>query len=807
MWLQRAFRGEIAPVARLVLVCLIIALALVTAYFNGLYPVARLSVLGFVYVIAIDTIGGLAWGIFGAGALALTFTLTEFQADPIGQGPYLLSTIAARFAVFTIVVLLVEAVRRQTLALNESQLRQRELELERMRLELAEATARFRSFGESIPFGVWHCDADGRVIYMSPSFLQLVGMTLEEVRQGGWLSNVVPEDAERVRAAWRDRHAWDGVWEDEYRIKGVDGKMYAILCRGLSVHDSDGHVVGWTGLNLDLTERSHARDQMRFLVEAGRLLSMSLDPSTTLERVANLTVPRIADWCIVETLQDNGELQTVSLTHADPTKLESLRELRGYPRDTDDSRGALKVLRTGESEVYEDIDDKLLQAAARDERHLALLRSIGMRSAVVVAMRARDRVLGVMTLVHAESGRRFTPEDVRLVEILAARAALAYDNARNYSKEQRVADTFQRASLPMSLPQLPGIHLNATYLPGAAESEVGGDWYDAFLLPSGQLAISIGDVAGKGLRAAVSMASTRPALRGCALEGLSPREVLERINQQLTYEGAGMVTALFGVLDPVNLELTFATAGHPSPLVAHRDGHVEKLRTKGLPLGLFADSTYEEKTVILEPGSLLVCYTDGLIEFDHNIIEGEKILHDAVVGEMRLQTPDPSAAIVRRVILGSPQDDVAVLTVSISNRPLDHVNLSTNSAPASARVIRQALRRFALSIGLDDFQTVDLLTASGEAISNVIEHAYGIDQGPLYVMAFRDKNELVVKVSDHGQWRTKQKAGSGRGLPLMRALMNAVEVEHGEKGTTVQLRMSLLERTRDRSSKFPVTSN
>src|SRR4029077_18898311 len=128
------------------------------------------------------------------------------------------------------------------------------------------------------------------------------------------------------------------------------------------------------------------------------------------------------------------------------------------------------------------------------------------------------------------------------------------------------------------------------------------------------------------------------------------------------------------------------------------------------------------------------------------------------------------------VILAAPQDDVAVLTLSISARPLDHVNLSTNSAPSSARVIRQALRRFALSIGLDESQTVDLLTASGEAISNVIEHAYGIDQGPLYVHAFRDNNELVVKVSDHGEWRKRQRPGSGRGLPLMRALMQKVDV-------------------------------
>jgi anti-sigma regulatory factor (Ser/Thr protein kinase) len=505
-------------------------------------------------------------------------------------------------------------------------------------------------------------------------------------------------------------------------------------------------------------------------------------------------------------LQDNGELQSVAVMHADPTKAELLREIRGYPQNPDRSRGVWNVIRTGESELYEVIDDQMLQGAAQDERHLALLRKAGMTSGTIVPLQARGTVLGVMTLVQAESGRTFTQDDVRFAEILAARAALAYDNARSYAKEQRVADTFQRASLPTTLPQLPGIRLHATYLPGGSESEVGGDWYDAFHLPNGQLAITIGDVAGKGLRAAVAMASTRPALRGCALEGLSPAHVLERVNQQLTYEGSGMVTALCGIFDPVKLEFTFATAGHPSPLIGQSGGRVERLAAKGLPLGLFSDSTYQETTVSLEPGSLLVCYTDGLIEFDHDIVEGEKILSEAVAGEMSVQTPDPSAAIVRRVILGAPQDDVAVLTLSISGRPLDHVNLSTNSAPSNARVIRQALRRFALSIGLDEGQTIDFLTASGEAISNVIEHAYGIDLGPLYVQAYRENNELVVRVSDHGEWRGRQRHGSGRGLPLMRALMQKVDVERGEKGTTVQLRMSLTEPSGDRSGTVSATS-
>ncbi len=805
-WLQRALRGDVSPSVRLTLICIAILLGIVTAYVNARYPLIRLSAIGIVYVIVIEALGGLGWGVFGAVALSVAFSAAEYYAGPADQRQFAFPNAIARLIVFLIAVALVEAIRRQASAINEGQLRRQTLELQRVRAELSEADALFQSVGESIPFGVWHCNADGRVIYMSPSFLQLLGKSLADVREGGWLANVVPEDADRIIAAWKDRHSWQDVWEDEYRIKGSDGKIYTILCRGRCVTDEQGHILGWTGLNLDLTERSRAREQLSFLVEAGRLLSLSLDPSTTLERVANLMVPRIADWCVLETLQDNGELQTVVMLHANPTKLELVRAVRGYPQARDDSRGVYKVLNTGQSELYENVDERLLRETAHDERHLKLLRELRFSSAMIVPLRARGQILGVMTLVHAESGRTFTRDDVRFAEILAARAALAYDNARNYAKEQRVADTFTRASLPTSLPRIPGIRLHATYLPGATESEVGGDWYDAFQLPDGRLAFSIGDVAGKGLRAAVSMASTRPALRGYALEGLTPHQVLERVNQRLTYEG-GMVTAIVGVLDPVSLQFTYAGAGHPAPLIGHPDGRVERLTSKGLPLGLFGEQAYEETTAALAPGSMLVLYTDGLIEFDHNILEGERILWEAVAGEMEVQTPDPSAAIVRRVILGAPQDDVAVLTISISTAPLDHVDLVVPSSPASARVIRQALRRFAASIGLDDNQTIDFLTASGEAISNVVEHAYGIDEGPLHVRATREKDELLVQVIDRGRWRKRQKDGSGRGLPLMHALMKKVDVMRNEQGTTVNLRMLVVGSDRDRSGDFSNTGN
>jgi PAS domain S-box-containing protein len=799
-------RQELSPRARWALLGITVALTLATAALNVEFPLLRLGFLAVVYVIAIDALAGLGWGVVGAFAIALIFSALEWSANAMGQRVFALPNFFTRLIVFFLLIGLAELIRRQARALNETQRQSHELEVLRLKNQLAESDARFQVASESIPFGVWRCNLEGRITYVSPSFLDMLGMTLEDIRNGGWFARVVDEDANRIREAWKNRDSWSAVWEDEYRILGADGKRHTVLCRGSAVLNEAGETIGWTGVNLDITERTKAREQLRFLADAGRILSLSLDPRTTLERIAHLVVPRYADWCGIDVVAEDGSLQTMILQHTDPQKLDLVRELRGFGRDYT-SRGAAKVVRTGVSELYEVITEEVLREAVSgaSERYAELVRQLGLRSAMTVPLRARDKILGVMTFAQSESSRRFSADDVHFAEILSARAALAYDNARMYAKEQRVADTFQRASLPTSLPRLPGIKLRAMYLPGATESAIGGDWYDAFLLPGGEIAISIGDVAGKGLNAAVAMVTARQAIRGAALEGSTPSEVLARVNQRLTYEGGGMVTALFGILDPLTLEFTFASAGHPSPLLGHPNGRVEALPSKGTPLGLFFEPSYEEETVTLEAGALVVLYTDGLIEFNRNVSEGERLLVRAVAAEVEAQTPDPSDAIVRRVILGAPSDDVAVLTISVAPAPLDTLDLVVTSEPASARVVRQSLRRFAAGVGLDEGRTTDFLVACGEATSNVIEHAYGIGEGPLVVHGSRDGDELVIKVSDRGQWRPPRQDGSGRGILLMRALADEFEIVRSEEGTTVHLRMSVSGAVRDRPSNLSAT--
>jgi PAS domain S-box-containing protein len=802
--IQRVLEGRLSTRARWALGSSALLLTVATALLNLKFPLLRLPVLAFVYVLAFDLAFGVRSAVVAAVVLTAIFGVSDWFADPNFR-VFIASSFLSRLIVFGLVISLVQLARRQTRFADEQK---HEAALRRLKDELAENDARFRIASESIPFGIWRCNLEGRVTYMSPSFLNMLGMTLEEIRAGGWFERVVDEDAERIREAWRNRESWGDVWEDEYRIRGADGKLHVVLCRGSAVRNDAGETIGWTGVNFDLTERTKARDQLRLLVDVGRTLTSSLDPSAILQRVARVIVPRYADWFAADILSDDGNLEPAVVQHSEAEMLDIARELRAYQRG-DRSEGVARVLQTCGSELFAVISEAQLQAAAHgaDERYLALLRRLNLRSAMMVPLRARDKVLGVMTFAQAESSRTFSSDDLSFAEILSTRVALAFDHARMYEREQRVADTFQRASLPTRLPRVPGIKLRAKYVPGATESEIGGDWYDAFLLPSGELALSIGDVVGKGLPAAVAMVTARQAIRGAAFEGSSPNEVLQRVNVRLTHEGGGMVTALYGIIDPVTLHFTFASAGHPSPLIGKADGSVEAVSVQGPPLGIFPDCSYSQDTVKLEGGSTLVLYTDGLIEFNRNVGEGEKALAEAVRAEMAQPSGNPSDGILRRMIAGPPKDDVALLTLTVSALPLETLDLVVTSEPSSARVLRQSLRRLALGVGLDETKTTDLLLASGEAISNVIEHAYGCDVGPLMLRVFREGDDLVVRVADRGRWRTPRDDGSGRGLRLMEALVDKLEIQRDAAGTTVLMRISLSKAGHDGSGELSVAAH
>jgi len=423
----------------------------------------------------------------------------------------------------------------------------------------------------------------------------------------------------------------------------------------------------------DITELKEAEQGQRFLAEASRLLGSSLDYERTLRSIARFAVPEIADWCTVDLVAD-GAIEHVVVAHADPEKLEFARELRErYPVDPDAPTGVPDVLRTGRSQLLPEISDSLLEASIDDPERLRLLRSVGMVSALIVPMTLRGRVLGAISFVSAESGRRYDEQDVALAEELGRRAAVAVDNARLYRTRSAIAHTLQASLLPPVLPDIPGMEIGAAYRAAGEGFEVGGDFYDLFATDDDHWFVVVGDVCGKGAEAAAVTALARYTIRAAAARRRSPAAILRWLNEaMLKQEDAGRFATIACAqidLSRSPARVTVACGGHPLPLVLRAEGSVCEAGAPGMLVGLMEPLELQERTVELRTGDTLVLYTDGLTEAGApERVWAPEDLEAALRGAagrsaqgvvqhlLAQAVPDPQAA---------PRDDVALLALRV----------------------------------------------------------------------------------------------------------------------------------------------
>jgi serine phosphatase RsbU (regulator of sigma subunit) len=362
-------------------------------------------------------------------------------------------------------------------------------------------------------------------------------------------------------------------------------------------------------------------DRMTFLARAGHLMEAPLSVEERLQRLADLAVPGIADWCAVHLIRDD-RVEQVAVAHSDPAKVAFVARLQErYPPDPAAAGGAIQVSHTGQATFMPEIPDEVLVNAAVDAEHLELIRSIGLRSALVVPLLVRGRSLGALTLVHAESGLRFDDNDLAFARQLATTAAVALDNARLFEQQRLIAQTLQTALLPDALPAVPGFRLAARYRPPSddeAEIQVGGDLYDvvAGVAPN-RWAVVVADVCGKGPEAAALTALIRHTLRAEVDHGLGPAEVLRRLNRAMLHAGnaARFATVAHAQLavDADGAAVRLVVAGHPPPLV-RRGTTVEPVGAPGTMLGVFPDVELTEVSFRLDHGDMMVLYTDGVTE-------------------------------------------------------------------------------------------------------------------------------------------------------------------------------------------------
>jgi serine phosphatase RsbU (regulator of sigma subunit) len=356
-----------------------------------------------------------------------------------------------------------------------------------------------------------------------------------------------------------------------------------------------------------------------FMAEASRVLASSMDYGETLTRVTRLVVPRIADWCAVDLLNGGEEIKRVAVHHSDPARLALAERLdRDYRPSLDEPAGVPEVIRTGASQIFTDIPSEALAEYARDNEHFELLQSIGATAVIIVPMIGAAGTIGAITLVSSESTRKLSQSDLALAERLARRAGTAVENARLYTERSRIAHTLQQALLPETLPTVPGAEIQARYCAAGELNEVGGDFYDVLEQDAERWILMIGDVCGKGPRAAGVTALARHTLRAAAMSGQSPPEMLATLHRALRCQppGADLCTVCLVTLErtPRAARLKVVLAGHPPPLLIDPEGHARQIGRPGTLLGMLDSIDFTETGVEMRPGETLLLYTDGVPE-------------------------------------------------------------------------------------------------------------------------------------------------------------------------------------------------
>ncbi|MFG1883161.1 SpoIIE family protein phosphatase [Micromonospora sp. NPDC049102] len=381
-------------------------------------------------------------------------------------------------------------------------------------------------------------------------------------------------------------------------------------------------------------------------------------------------------------------------------------------------------------------------------------------------------------------------DDAALTQ-LARLVGVRLENTQLYEAEHRIATTLQHSLLPRSLPQLPGAVVASRYLPGSADVEVGGDWYDALVLDGDTLVLVIGDVVGKGVQAAAAMGQLRNALRAYLLEGFDPGESLSRLNRLVgSTEESSFATVLCLLFNPRSGRLRYASAGHPSPLLIRGDD-VAFLhdRALGPPVGAIPGVTYRTVEGELSPGSRLLLYTDGLIE-------DRQLGIDAALAQLRVDAAVPGEhvadlidAVVERVAGRPRRDDVAVLAVEAAE--LNRFVLRLPADPTRLSVLRKRLEDFLVAHDVGETDLFDLTVAVSEAAANAIEHPVHPAEAVITVKVAIEDRTVIATVRDTGQWRESTDSGfRGRGLSLIKALGDLM-VRRTDEGTEVTLRRQL----------------
>ncbi|MEN3273682.1 MAG: hypothetical protein V7636_2443 [Actinomycetota bacterium] len=554
-----------------------------------------------------------------------------------------------------------------------------------------------------------------------------------------------------------------------------------------------------------------ASERVAYLSESTAVLSQSLDPETTMQRIAELAVPTLADWCAVHVV-DGAFARPVALAGVDPSATAMVRELsQRNPVPIDAPAGLGAVVRTGEPIVLRRVPMDAVRAST-DEREVVDLLS-RLRSIAILPMKFGDEVVGTVTLSNT-TDRRLEDADVALAGELASRAAQAITNARLYAQRTQIAATLQASLMPPTAMLVPGIEVASRFVAAAEGLDVGGDFYDVFRLgtvddPAPTWALVIGDVRGKGADAAAITGIARSTIRATALDERSPARMLERLNQVLlavaeddrfaseTGEPRFCTACVVTVTPkPRGADLVVAVGGHPLPYIVRAVGGVETVGRQGGLIGVLGDPEIVDVPMRLRPGDALVLFTDGVTE---RHADGRFFDDGGLVSTLAMGAGPSAEDIAGRVEYASRtfvdsdvRDDLAILVARVPDGPTGALaRLELPPTEQAAALARHFVRDALVEIGASNILDPAALLTS-ELVANALMHG----SPPLSVEVLAVDAGVRVAVRDtHPDLPSVRGAISddehGRGLLLVDALASAWGVDADPPGKAVWFQLDV----------------
>jgi PAS domain S-box-containing protein len=541
---------------------------------------------------------------------------------------------------------------------------------------------RYRSLVQAGAQVVWVTTPTGQIAEDSPEWRWITGQSLEEYLGNGWLDAIHPEDRERVEREWLECVRAGKVFDSRYRVRTKTGSYRHYDVRAVPI-ERDGKIIEWVGASTDVTGQREAEEMRGRLTEQ---LSAAALRTARLQQATSMLAEALTVLQVVEVITEVGrsaigaERSAVALLDRERLQLHTINpvglpDVPGAPSGDMplDAPSVMTLAITSRRPVLVENPESLRRQFEGLTDVDVFLTHSDERSWVGLPLLAAGAPLGALRFSFTKP-RQITEEERVFLEALAGQCALALERASLFEREHTTAETLQRSLLPDRLPSVPGIILEARYLPVTRNMEIGGDWYDAFRLPDGRLAVATGDVMGKGLTAAAGMGRVRNALRALALTDPRPAAVLAGLDRLFTATELDeqVTTVAYLVLDPVTGEGLAGNAGHLPPLLLSRDAPPRLDTTEaGTPLGWACPR--QQYVFRLPPGTTAVLYSDGLVEnrrrgLDSGLDELVSVAAQARPGMVE----DPARLLeylVDRMLTGYEQDDdVTVLVLHVPRR-------------------------------------------------------------------------------------------------------------------------------------------